>query len=271
MAAAAATTAQAFRKLVRNGKYTTHTCGLGIELGRYAQANLVTLPSKEAKDFHQFCELNPKPCPLLEMTEVGSPYLNQMGEGIDLRSDLPSYRIFKHGKLVEETDNVKSYYDKRDNDLVGFVLGCSFSFEQAILDAGLPVRHIEQNLNVPMYRTNQPCKSSGMFEGPLVVSMRPYKMDEIDQVVEITKRYPRVHGDPIHIGSPEKIGININKKPDWGDEIELASDDIPVFWACGVTPQAVVLESRPEFCITHSPGHMLVLDIENEALASSTH
>ena len=259
--------ARAFRQLVRAGEHTTHTTGLGEALGRYAQANLVILPRKEAKDFERFCKLNPKPCPLLEVTEAGSPFLKHMGTDIDLRTDIPSYRIFRHGELVEETDQVKTYYNNNNNDLVGFILGCSFSFEQAILDAGLPVRHIEQNVNVPMYRTNQPCQSSGIFGGPLVVSMRPYKQDEIDKVIEITRRYPRVHGEPVHVGSPEEIGININEKPDWGDQIVLASDDIPVFWACGVTPQAVVLESKPEFCITHSPGHMLILDVENEQLA----
>ena len=264
--ASAAVAARAFRQLCREGKHTGQTSGLSGVLGRCAQANVVILPKHYAADFEMFCRLNPRPCPLLEVTEIGSPKFTKMGQSIDVTQDVPKYSIFKDGELVEEVISVESYWDE---DMVGFILGCSFSFESALIDAGIPVRHIEQGRNVPMYQTNIQCKKSGIFEGPMVVSMRPFHPDDIGNVVQITSKYPRVHGAPIHIGFPEDIGIDITKPPDWGDAVKIHEEEVPLFWACGVTPQAALTQARPSLAITHSAGHMLVLDVENEDLAEA--
>lgn len=229
------------------------------------QANLAILPSNMAMDFLRFCQCNPRPCPVLAVSEPGDPMLGTLGLDIDVRTDLPRYRVWRDGELVAEPTDVRDVW--RD-DLVSFVIGCSFSFEEAMLDAGLPVRHIEQGCNVPMYRTNIATQSSGPFAGPLVVSMRPMKAADAIRAVQVTSRFPSVHGAPVHLGDPALIGIADIDRPDYGDLVTMKSGELPVFWACGVTPQAALAQARPELCITHAPGHMLVTDMINSRLAT---
>ena len=254
-------TGQNVRDACRRGILTGQTSG---QAAGYAQANLVVLPRELAYDFLRFCRANPKPCPLLDVTEPGDPTPRQVAPNADLRTDLPRYRVWEHGQLVEEpTDIIRWWRD----DLVSFVIGCSFTFEAALLRAGVPVRHIELGRNVPMYRTNIPCQPAGQFHGPLVVSMRPLRPADAIRAVQITSRYPSVHGAPVHLGLPEQIGIRDLSHPDFGDAVPIADDELPVFWACGVTPQAAIMSARPPFAITHSPGCMFVTDVLDETLA----
>lgn len=229
------------------------------------QANLAILPRDLAADFLRFCQRNPKPCPVLAVSEPGDPSLADLGIDIDIRSDIPRYRVWHDGELVAEPTDVRDIW--RD-DLVSFLIGCSFSFEEAMLDNGLPVRHIEQGCNVPMYRTNIPTRAAGPFAGPLVVSMRPMNAADAIRAVQVTSRFPSVHGAPVHLGDPALIGIQDIRRPDYGDPVEIKPGEMPVFWACGVTPQSVVAATRPAFCITHAPGHMLVTDLINSRLAA---
>ncbi|HYG45577.1 MAG TPA: putative hydro-lyase [Bordetella sp.] len=230
----------------------------------HVQANLAILPAGVADDFLRFCQRNPKPCPLLAVSEPGDPSLPGLGRDIDVRSDIPRYRVWRNGQLTDEPTDVRGLW--RD-DLVAFLIGCSFSFEEAMLDNGLPVRHIEQGCNVPMYRTSIPTEPAGLFRGPLVVSMRPLKAADAIRAIQVTSRFPSVHGAPVHLGDPALIGIADIDRPDYGDAVEIRPGEIPVFWACGVTPQSVVAAVRPEFCITHAPGHMLVTDLLNSRMA----
>jgi len=230
----------------------------------HVQANLAILPADVAADFLRFCQRNPKPCPLLAVSEPGDPSLPTLGRDIDVRSDIPRYRVWRDGQLAGEPTDVRDLW--RD-DLVAFLIGCSFSFEEAMLDNGLPVRHIEQGCNVPMYRTSIPTEPAGPFRGPLVVSMRPLKAADAIRAIQVTSRFPSVHGAPVHLGDPAEIGIADINRPDYGDPVEIRPGEIPVFWACGVTPQSVVAAVRPEFCITHAPGHMLVTDLLNSRMA----
>jgi uncharacterized protein YcsI (UPF0317 family) len=250
------------RGRVRAGAITGHTSGLAPE---YVQGNVVILPNTLASDFLRFCTRNPKPCPLLAVAEGGQPTLPSLGKDLDIRTDVPRYRVWRDGTLVEEPTDISAYW--RD-DLVTFILGCSFSFEQALLNAGIPLRHITLGLNVAMYRTSIATEPAGAFHGPLVVSMRPLKPADAVRAAEITSRFPSMHGAPVHIGKPELIGIAELSRPDYGDPVPLSADELPVFWACGVTPQAVVIAARPSFCITHAPGCMLVTDRLNRELAS---
>ncbi|HUG16102.1 MAG TPA: putative hydro-lyase, partial [Thermomicrobiales bacterium] len=249
------------RAAIRGGAWTTHTSGLAAG---YTQANLVVLPREDAYDFLLFCVRNPKPCPLLDITEAGSPEPALAAPGSDLRYDLPRYRVYEHGELVDEPTTLKSRW--RDN-LVAFLLGCSYTFEHALLAAGIPMRHFECGTNVPMYRANRECAPAGRFHGPLVVSMRPIPADQVARAVAITGRYPQAHGAPVHIGDPASLGIADLARPDWGDPAPLEAGDVPVFWACGVTPQAVAMRSRPELMVTHAPGHMFITDIPLASLA----
>lgn len=255
-----ASTPQAVRDLCRSGAWTGVTAGMAPH---YAQANLVILPSDWAFDFLRFCQANPKPCPILEVTDPGDPVLKQVALGADLRSDLPRYRIYRDGELTEETTDISPHW--RD-DLVGFLIGCSFSFEAALLAAGIPVRHIELSRNVPMFRTNLACQPAGRFHGPLVVSMRPMTPAQAIAATLITGRHTAVHGAPVHLGDPALIGIADVQQPDYGEAVPIQPGEIPVFWACGVTPQAAALASRPPLMITHAPGHMLVTDRLNDEL-----
>jgi len=250
------------RALIRQGKWDKVTAGLAMG---YAQANLVILPQKYAFDFLLFCQRNPKPCPLLEVLEPGKFRTAFLAKNADVRMDIPRYNVYRHGKLEATVKEIEGLWKK---DFVTFLLGCSFSFEEALLRAKIPIRHIEENKNVPMYITRIPCHSSGVFRGPMVVTLRPIPPDKVTQAVQITGRYASVHGAPVHIGDPSKIGIRNLRRPDFGDSVTIKKGEIPVFWACGVTPQAVVMRAKPELCITHTPGHMFISDLLNEELAT---
>lgn len=254
--------AHAARLQIRDQNIKGNTAG--IALG-HVQGNLMILPQTLANDFLLFCQRNPQPCPILAVSEPGNPMLPTLGVDIDIRSDIPRYRVWKDGVMVDEPYDITNYW--RD-DLVSFLLGCSFSFEQALIEAGIPMRHIDQGVNVPMYRTNIATEPAGVFHGPMVVSMRPMKAADAIRAVQVTSRFPRVHGAPVHLGFPEQIGIKDLSKPDFGDAVEVKDGELPVFWACGVTPQSVAMAARPPFCITHSPGAMLVTDLLNHRLAS---
>lgn len=248
------------RDLCRRGVHAGPTPGLALG---FVQANLVVLPKDWAFDFLLFCQRNPKPCPLLDVTEPGDSEPKFVATGSDLRTDLPAYRVWKHGELIAEPPDITPYW--RD-DLVSFVIGCSFTFENALLAAGVPVRHIEQSVNVPMYRTNIECKPAGRFSGPLVVSMRPLIPMQAVRATQICSRFPRAHGVPVHFGDPAAIGIREIERPDFGDAVEIREDEVPVFWACGVTPQAVLMQAKPPFAITHKPGHMFLTDLKDTDL-----
>ena len=224
----------------------------------FVQGNLVILPEKLAAAFHRFCQLNPKPCPIIGMSDVGNPKIPALGIDLDIRTDVPRYRVWRDGEVADEPTDIMAHW--RD-DLVAFVIGCSFSFEEALLADDLPIRHIDCNVRVPMYRTNIACSPSGPFAGPMVVSMRPFKPADAIRAVQITSRFPAVHGAPVHLGHPHSIGIEDIAKPDYGDAVPVEADEIPVFWACGVTPQAALMDSRPPFAITHAPGHMFLTDV----------
>ena len=247
----------------RSGEWARPTPGV---CGAFVQTNLVVLPHADAFDFLRFCGRNPKPCPLIEATDPGDPEPKLTAPGADLRRDLPRYRVYRRGELVDEPTDVRDLW--RD-DFVGFLIGCSFSFEEALLAAGVPVRHVEAGTNVPMYRTNVPCTPAGEFSGPLVVSMRPIPAALVPLAVTTTARVPQVHGAPVHVGDPGAIGIADLDRPDYGEPVEVRPGELPVFWACGVTPQAVALEAAPEVMITHSPGHMFVTRMTNSELLAA--
>lgn len=249
------------RRAVRRGDHRAPTAGIAPG---FVQANLAVLPKALADDFFRFCQFNPKPCPLLAASEPGDPRLPLLGEDLDIRTDIPRYRVWRKGELVDEVDDLMQVW--RD-DLVAFAIGCSFSFEEALVEDGIRLRHIEQGTNVPMWRTSIQTRPAGPFHGPLVVSMRPLKPADAIRAIQITSRFPAVHGAPVHIGKPESIGIADISRPDYGDAVEVKPDELPVFWACGVTPQAVIAAARPAFAITHAPGCMLVTDIRNSNLA----
>ncbi|WP_425060005.1 Putative hydro-lyase [Sporomusa carbonis] len=250
------------RNLIRQNNLVRPTAGIAQG---YTQANLAILPKELAYDFLLFAQRNPKPCPILDVTEVGSPEPKMVATGADLRYDIPKYRVYKKGQLHEEVLDLEKYWTK---DLVAFLLGCSFSFETALLKNQIPVRHIEENCNVPMYITNIECRPAGVFSGPIVVSMRPIPEEMVVRAVQVTSRFPAVHGAPVHIGSPSSIGIKDISKPDFGDPVTINPGEVPVFWACGVTPQAVAMKVKPDLMITHAPGHMFICDIRDEDLSA---
>ena len=223
----------------------------------WTQANLVVLPREWAFDMLLFAQRNPRPVPLLDVTDPGA-VATALAPEADLRTDLPRYRVWRDGELVDEPTDVVDVW--RD-DLVSFLVGCSFSFEQALLDVGVPLRNVEQGRNVSMYRTDVACRPAGRLSGPLVVSMRPVPAQQVVTAVQVTARMPEVHGAPVHVGSPSSLGIEDLGRPDYGDPVEAQDGDVPVFWACGVTPQAALLASRPPLAITHAPGHMFVTDV----------
>lgn len=248
------------RAMIARGEITGPTAGM---CAGYAQANLVILPKELAYDFLLFTQRNPKSCPLLEVSDTGSRFLHTIADGADIARELPRYRIYRNGVLAGERTDISDLWQK---DFVSFLIGCSFSFEAALLEAGVPVRHIEENRNVPMYRTNLPCTPAGDFHGCMVVSMRPIPYELVPKAVLITGEMPRVHGAPIQIGAPKAIGISDLAHPDFGDPVTIRDGEVPVFWPCGVTPQNVVMESRPPLAITHAPGHMLITDVKNTDL-----
>jgi len=250
------------RRRIRDGHIVGQTSGLAPG---FVQGNLVVLPQAYAAEFLLYCQRNPKPCPVLAVGDPGDPALSALGEDLDVRSDVPMYRIWRDGVLVEETHDATRHWR---GDLVSFVLGCSFSFEQALIGEGIRLRHVEQGRNVAMYRTSVPTASAGRFSGPLVVSMRPMRAADAIRAIQVTSRYPAVHGAPVHFGDPSLIGIGDLSRPDFGDPVEILDDEVPVFWACGVTPQAAVAAAKPELCITHSPGSMLITDLRDFQVCS---
>ncbi|WP_338474725.1 putative hydro-lyase [Pseudomonas sp. MS646] len=250
----------ALRQSIAAGRYQGHTSGLGQ--GR-VQANIVILPGDWATEFLRYCTLNRQACPVLDVTEPGDPFFRNLGAAIDIRHEVPRYRVYRHGELSEEPLDIEHVWQ---DDLVAFALGCSFSFEQPLLEAGIYLRHIDLGRNIAMFRTNIDTRPTARLSGKMVVTMRPMKAAAAIQAIQITGRMPNVHGAPVHIGDPSLIGIHALDAPDYGDAVPVEADEIPVFWACGVTPQSVVQASRPPLCITHAPGCMLVTDLWNRDL-----
>ncbi|MBC5766891.1 putative hydro-lyase [Ramlibacter albus] len=245
---------QALRLAVRDGNFRQPTSG---HAGGYLQANLMIVPEADAFDFLLFCQRNPKPCPLIEVLEPGATE-PRCAPGANIATDVPGYRVYRHGDLAGERESVADLWQK---DFVTFLIGCSFSFEAAVQQAGVPLRHVRQGRNVAMYRTNIACTPAGRFSGEMVVSMRPVKSRDVAKVVEISGRFDVAHGTPVHIGNPGAIGIVDIARPDYGDAVDIEADEVPVFWACGVTPQWVAQKCRLPLCITHAPGKMFVTDL----------
>ena len=243
------------RGLIRRGEITEQTGGMALG---FMQGNLAILPADLALDFARYCQRNPKPCPLVGVTDTGDPMLPTLGRDIDIRSDISAYNVYRDGEL---SDTINDITDLWRDDLVAFVLGCSYSFEEALLADGVPMRHLEEDYLVPMYISNIQTVPAGPFHGPTVVSMRPMPMEEAIRAVEITAHFPMTHGKPVHLGDPAEIGIGPLDQPAWGDVPHIRPGEVPVFWACGVTPQAAVMAAKPPLCITHRPGSMLITDI----------
>ncbi|MEL7164569.1 MAG: putative hydro-lyase [Pseudomonadota bacterium] len=247
------------RAAIRDGTYRSHTAGLGQG---YLQANLAIMPEAYALDFMRYCQRNPKPCPLTGVSDTGNPMMFTMGRDIDIRTDVPAYNIYRDGKLSEVCADIGAIWQP---DLVAFALGCSFTFEQALMRAGVPVWHIEQNTTVPMFRSNIDTIPAGPFAGKMVVSMRAVPTARVAEVVEISRRFPLAHGAPVFWGNPAKIGITDIEQPEWGDPAPIDVDHVPMFWACGVTPQVALEAAKLPLCITHKPGHMLITDVAEDA------
>jgi uncharacterized protein YcsI (UPF0317 family) len=247
------------RQAARRGEWRRSTAG---HCAAYQQANLVILPAAMASDFASFCSRNPKPCPLIEVTPPGEWRPSLAAPGADLRTDAPGYRVYERGRLREKRDDLLSIWRE---DLVSFLLGCSFTFEHALAEAGVPLRHVELGTTVPMFLSNLPCRPAGRFRGSTVVTMRPVRPSLLPLVLEISARYPHAHGLPLHVGDPAAIGIADLERPDYGDPVPIEEDEVPVFWGCGVTPQAVIREAEVELLITHEPGRMFVTDLPRES------
>jgi uncharacterized protein YcsI (UPF0317 family) len=253
-------TPEQFREQVRSGAFTGLTAGV---CDGFVQANLAILPKEDAFEFLLFCQRNPKSCPLIDVTDIGSPVPAASAPGADLRTDLPKYRVYRNGELTDEPTDLNEYWK---DDMVAFLIGCSFTFEEALIRNGIAMRHHEEGVNVPMYRTSVETVPAGKFSGPMVVSMRPMGAGDVVRAVQVTSRFPSVHGAPVHIGKPEEIGIRNIAKPDFGDAVTVRGGETPVFWACGVTPQSVAMHAKPSLMITHAPGHMFVTDLKSEQL-----
>lgn len=251
--------AEELRQHIRSGSYDRHTAGLAV--GKL-QCNLAILPQEFAADFIEFCKNNPKPCPIVGVSEPGQPHIETLGADIDIRTDIPRYRLFRDGVFTDEVTDVKVYWQE---DLVTIALGCSFTFENALIAQGISMKHIELDQTVPMYRSNIALQPAGPFCGEMVVTMRPIPADRVEDAYAISGRYPQAHGAPIGHGSSQSIGIADLQQPDWGDPVAVLDDEIPVYWACGVTPQNVLLNAKLPFCITHAPGHMLIADVDEGA------
>lgn len=253
---------RSFRAQCREGNFSGQTSGLAPGL---VQANIVILPADAAQHFQTFCQRNPRPCPLLAISPApGDPTLPDLGEDIDIRLDLPKYRVWRDGLLAEQLTDIADLWQA---DWTAFALGCSFSFEDALMDAGIEIRNITEGVNVPMYKTNIPCAAAGPFAGQMVVSMRPMSAANAIRAIQICSRFPSVHGAPIHLGNPSEIGIADLNKPDFGDAVSVQPSEIPLFWACGVTPQVALQAAKLPLAVTHEPGHMLVTDLMNTDLA----
>lgn len=229
----------------------------------FTQANMIVLPKDWAFDFLLYAQRNPKACPVLDVGDPGS-HTTILASGADLRTDLPLYRVWRNGKLAEETPDATKTWSECP-DPVSFLIGCSFTFETPMAEAGIEIRHITDGSNVPMYLTDRPCRSAGRLRGNMVVSMRPIPAGRVADAVTISGRFPAVHGSPVHVGEPELIGIHDLSKPDFGEPVRIEPGEVPVFWACGVTPQAAVMASGVPFAITHAPGHMFITDVPDTA------
>ena len=247
------------RSKIRAGSYCDHTSGLA---NGFLQANLVILDQSYALDFMRFCQRNPKPCPLVGVTDTGSPYIRTLGNDVDIRTDVPSYYIYRHGLLDETATDISTLWN---DQMVGFALGCSFTFEHALIRAGISLWHVDNNRTVPMFRTNIATIEAGPFAGPMVVSMRAIPIKKLEMVRSISANFPMAHGTPVHWGDATEIGITDLNMPDWGDPSPVGDEEIAVFWACGVTPQAAILQARLDISITHKPGQMLITDIAEDA------
>ena len=247
------------RTEIRAGRYTAHTAGLGRGS---LQANLVIMPEEFAFDFMRYCQRNPKPCPITGVSDTGNPMMFTMGNDIDIRTDVPAYNIYRNGRLDISMTNIAEIW--RD-DFVVFTLGCSFTFEHALLDAGINLWHIDNDRTVPMFRSNIETTPAGPFSGKMVVSMRSVCEERVDEVIQISRRFPLAHGAPVHVGDPKAIGITDLSSPDWGDPAPVGANEVPVFWACGVTPQVAIKAAQLPICITHKPGCMLITDIAEDA------
>lgn len=249
----------AVREEIRAGRYASHTAGLGKGC---LQTNLAILPESHALDFMRFCQRNPKPCPLVGVSDTGNPMMFTLGADIDVRTDVPAYNVYRDGRLERSATDIRDLWA---DDLVAFALGCSFTFEHALLAAGIPLWHIEHDTTVPMFRSNIPTVPAGPFSGQMVVSMRCVDAAKVDKAAEISRRFPLAHGAPVHWGDPAGIGIADLSRPDWGDPVPAADGKVPMFWACGVTPQVAIEAAEVRLCITHKPGHMLISDIPEDA------
>ncbi|MEZ5448687.1 MAG: putative hydro-lyase [Thiolinea sp.] len=254
-------TPQQLRQRIRSGEHTGNTSGY---CPGYVQCNMTILPKDWAAEFLQFCTLNPKPCPVLGMADPGSWEIPALAADLDVRTDIPRYRVFVDGELQQEVTDIRELWQ---NDFVTFMLGCSFSFEEALQADGLEIRNVSEGCNVPMYRSNIDCTPAGRFSGKMVMSMRPFVAADAIRAIQICTRFPAVHGAPLHIGDPARIGIEDLAQPDYGDAVTVRPDELPLFWACGVTPQVAIEQARPPICITHSPGCMLVTDVPNSKLS----
>ena len=254
---------QKIRQSIARGEWRKPTSGLAPG---FTQANVVILPRQFAFDFLLFCSRNEKPCPVIDVCESGVTAPPIAGPGADIRTQIPRYRIYRHGELERETGHIRDLYT---DDMVTFLLGCSFTFEQDLLDNGVPVRHIELDRNVPMYITNRECRPAGIFSGPMVVSMRPIPEALVGKASAITAKYRKAHGAPIQVGDPAALGIKDLQKVDFGDAPEIRAGEVPVFWACGVTPQMALQRAKPDLVITHAPGYMFITDIRNQDLTAS--
>lgn len=249
------------RRSIRERGYTGYTAGLAPG---FVQANICILPKDWAEDFLLFCQRNPKPCPLLTRSDVGDPSLPALSDNIDIRTDVPRYQIFRNGEFTEEVTDIRSHW--RD-DLVTFAFGCSFSFEEALQDDGIPLRFLANNNVAGVYVSTMPTEAAGPFEAPLIVTMRSFTPQNAIRAIQITSRFPNVHGAPVHIGDPAQIGVDLAKRYQNVGDPTVGEDEIPVFWACGLTPQFAVMKAKPPFCITHAPSSMLVTDLRNSSLA----
>ncbi len=247
------------RSLIRHG-FDKPTAGMAAGM---TQCNMISLPRDWAFDFLLYAQRNPQSCPVLDVSEAGS-FTTVLAEGADLRTDIPRYRVWEHGELADEITDATALWAKHP-DLVTFLIGCSFTFETPMREAGIDIRHITDNCNVPMYKTNRLCRPAGRLQGELVVSMRPIAAERVADAVTITGRFPAVHGAPVHVGDPARLGIADIMRPDFGDAVRIEPGEIPVFWACGVTPQAAVMRSGVPFAISHAPGHMFITDVPDSA------
>ncbi|MEM1429859.1 MAG: putative hydro-lyase [Pseudomonadota bacterium] len=247
------------RAAIRAGRYRSHTAGLGLG---YLQTNLAILPEAYALDFMRYCQRNPKPCPLVGVSDTGAPLMSTLGADIDIRTDVPSYSVYRDGALAETATDIRHLWTE---DMVAFALGCSFTFEHALIEAGIPVWHIENDTTVPMFRSNIDTVPAGPFSGKMVVSMRSVDRADAGKAATVSGRFPLAHGAPVHRGSPSEIGIADLARPDWGDPAPVAEGQSPLFWACGVTPQVAIENAQVPICITHTPGHMLITDVPEDA------